>query len=185
MTKIIIGLGNPGDQYKNSRHNIGFGIIELIRKEWKFPAFEFNKKFNSELSKGLFEIQNSEFEILLIRPQTFVNLSGEAISDILKFYKLTPDDIVVIHDDLDIALGKYKVATDSSSAGHNGVQNIIDRLGTQKFKRVRIGIGEEVSGAPVCRTDAHDFVLGKFSEEELEKIKKISDDILSAIKSLL
>ena len=114
-----------------------------------------------------------------------MNLSGEAIGKILEFYKLTPDDLIVIHDDLDIVLGKFKIAVDSGSAGHNGVQNVIENLGTQKLKRVRIGIGEEVAGAPVCRTDAHDFVLGKFTEEELDKLKKISDDILSAVKSLL
>jgi peptidyl-tRNA hydrolase, PTH1 family len=183
---IIVGLGNPEASYAGTRHNIGFEIVDKLREDFfaqggPASGWEFNKKFNAEISKGNLEGR----EILLVRPWTFVNLSGTAIAKILEFYKLTADDVIVIHDDLDIALGKYKIATDSSSAGHNGVQNIIETLGTQKFKRVRIGIGEEVSGVIACRIDAHDYVLGKFSEEELEKLKKISDDILSAVKSLV
>lgn len=183
---IIIGLGNPEEKYIGTRHNIGFEIVDKLRETISAqggPAvgWEMNKKFNSEISKA--SLQGKD--LLLVRPQTFVNLSGEVIQKILEFYKLTPEDIVVVHDDLDIALGKFKIASDSSSAGHNGVQNVIDSLGTQKFKRVRIGIGEEASGVISCRMDAHDFVLGKFSEEELEKLKKISEDILSAVKSLL
>jgi len=182
---LIIGLGNPGEKYAGTRHNIGFEIVDLIQKEWEFSPFEFNKKFNAEISQGTYNLQPTTYNLLLIKPQTFVNLSGEVIQKILEFYKLTPDDIVVIHDDLDIPLGKFKIATDSSSAGHNGVQNIIDKLSTQKFKRVRIGIGEEVSGAISCRIDAHDFVLAKFSEEEREKIKSAESAILEEIKKLL
>ncbi len=197
--KLIIGLGNPEENYAGTRHNIGFEIIDKLKGDWDFPDFEFNKKFDSAISKKKLEIGNWKLEILLVKPQTFVNLSGEAVQKILEFYKLTPNDIIVIHDDLDIMLGKFKIATDSSSAGHNGVQNIIDKLSTQKFKRVRIGIGEEQSGAPICpprvaerpprveagRVDAHDYVLGKFSDEELGKMKKISGNILDAIKKLL
>jgi len=173
--KIIVGLGNPGEEYVGTRHNIGFEILTLIQKEWGFPPFEFNKKFDAEVSSADYKPGDTSHKLILVKPQTFVNLSGEAVAKILDFYKLTPDDIIVIHDELDIALGKFKIATDSSSAGHNGVQNIIDRLGTQKLKRIRVGIGEEISGAPVCRTDAHAFVLGKFSEEEQNKIKQCCD----------
>lgn len=177
--KIIIGLGNPGKEYDGTRHNIGFAITDKIKAEWNFSEWEFNKKFNAAVAK------NSS-DVLLVKPQTFMNLSGDAVRSVLDFYKLTPDAILVIHDDLDLAAGKYKFATDSSSAGHNGVENIIEKLGTQKFRRVRIGIGEETpEGAVICRINAHDFVLQKFSEEELEKIKKISDDILNEIKKLL
>ncbi|HRY82302.1 MAG TPA: aminoacyl-tRNA hydrolase [Candidatus Moranbacteria bacterium] len=192
--KIIIGLGNPEKKYENTRHNTGFLMLDKIKEKWNFPEFEFNKKFDAEISKG--EINNKE--ILLVKPQTFMNLSGTAVKSILDFYKLTPEDIVVIHDDIDIALGKYKIATDSSSAGHNGVQNIIDQLGTQKFKRIRVGIGQSVGEALVCRLDTHpprvdetsprveagDFVLEKFSAEELETIKKISENILGEIEKL-
>jgi len=185
MTKIIIGLGNPGKKYAGTRHNAGFEIIDQLKKAWGFSEFEFNKKFDAEISEGIYKLQATSYKLLLVKPRTFVNLSGEAVRSILDFYKLTPDDIIIIHDDLDIALGKFKIATDSSSAGHNGVQNIIDKLSTQKFKRVRIGIGEEVSSALTCHIDAHDYVLGKFSDEELGKMKKISGNILDAIKKLL
>ena len=184
--RIIIGLGNPEEKYSGTRHNIGFEIIDKLKNDLSVQggtdlSWEINKRFNAEISKGSFAGK----DFLLVRPQTFVNLSGEAAQKILEFYKLVPDDIIVIHDDLDIALGKYKIATDSSSAGHNGVQNIIEALGTQNFKRVRIGIGEEVSGAISCRIDAHDFVLGKFSEAELEKIYPLLPLIIKDVISFL
>lgn len=180
--KIVVGLGNPGAQYEGTRHNIGFAIIDKLQQELGFPAFEFNKKFNAEISKGAI----GSSEALLAKPQTFMNLSGESAQAILDFYKLSPEDIIVVHDDLDIASGKYKVAQDSSSAGHNGVQNIIDKLSTQKFKRIRIGVGEEtVEGAIKCRLGAHDFVLGKFTPEEKEKISAIEKNIPEEIQKLL
>lgn len=189
--KIIIGLGNPEKEYEGTRHNAGFFFADKIKVAWNFPEFEFNKKLNADISKNI----TGEKEILLAKPQTFMNLSGSAVKNILDFYKLTPDDIIVIHDDLDIAIGKYRIATDSSSAGHNGVENIIEKLGTQKFKRIRIGIGAEDK---TSETDAHlprqscqqaaeagDFVLQKFSPEELEKIEKISDAVLQEIEKLV
>lgn len=171
--KLIIGLGNPGKQFDNTRHNAGFLAIDKLQESWDFPAFEFNKKFNAELSKS--ELNNHE--LLLVKPQTFMNLSGETVQGLLDFYKLTPEDIIVLHDDLDISTGKYKIATDSSSAGHNGVQDIIDKIGTQKFLRIRIGIRQEVSNAPVCRIDAKKFVLQKISSEELEKIEEVLKEV--------
>ncbi|MFA6973761.1 MAG: aminoacyl-tRNA hydrolase [Parcubacteria group bacterium] len=195
--KIIIGLGNPGKEYAGTRHNIGFVIVNKLQETWEFPEFEFNKKFDSEISEGFSvssraksaadEVEGSTPEkILLLKPQTFMNLSGEVVRDILAFYKLTTADILVIHDDLDIALGKYKIATDSSSAGHNGVQNIIEQLGSQKFTRVRVGIGEATEeGAIKCRLGAHDFVLDKFTTEEKEKIQAIEKNVLEEIKKLL
>lgn len=183
---MIIGLGNPGEKYAGTRHNVGFDFLDQLKDAWNFPEWEFNKKFNAEVSAGDYQPQTTNHKLILVKPQTFMNLSGEAVRALLNFYKLTPDDILVIHDDLDIALGKYKVATDSSAAGHNGVQNIIDQLGTQKFKRIRIGIGEETAeGAIKCRLGAHDYVLGKFSEEEKEKIENIFPNILEEIKKIL
>jgi len=193
---LLIGLGNPEKKYELTRHNAGFMLLEKIQKTWEFPDFEFNKKFNAEISINNLPLLNKERvrgevvgsennKILLIKPQTFMNLSGVSVKAILDFYKLSPDDIIVIHDDIDIPLGKYKIATDSSSAGHNGVQNIIDQLGTQKFRRIRIGAGEQKEGALVCKLNAHDYVLGKFSPEELETIEKISEDILKEVKKII
>lgn len=178
--KIIIGLGNPGQQYHLTRHNIGFVFLDELQKQWNFPEFVFQKKFNAELSREKFQ----EEDVILVKPRTFMNASGEVVKNLLDFYKLLPKDILVIHDDLDIPMGSYKIAANSSSAGHNGVQNIIDRLGTHEFQRIRIGIGQAKEEAPVCRVDAHDFVLGKFSEEEMEKIKSIEPLILEETEKI-
>lgn len=169
--KLIIGLGNPGEKYFGTRHNVGFDFLDKLQKELSFPEFEFNKKFNAAISTNK--------EIILMKPQTFMNLSGEAVQSFLSFYKLSPDDILVIHDDKDIALGKYRLAVDSSSAGHNGVQNIIDKLGTQKFKRIRIGVGIETD------LPSEVFVLQKFSDEEKETIEKVLDNVIEEIKKFL
>lgn len=174
--KLIIGLGNPGKKYSGTRHNIGFEFLDKLKTELDFPEFEFNKKFNAELS--------AKKESVLVKPQTFMNLSGEAVKNILSFYKLSLDDITVIHDDKDIALGEYRLADDSSSAGHNGVQNIIDCLDTQKFKRIRIGVGLPADLSAETLVKAEDFVLQKFSDEELEIIKKVLDDVLEEVKKI-
>ncbi len=172
--KLVIGLGNPGGKYDGTRHNVGFEILDKIQKTWDFPEFNFEGKFKAKISK--------ERDIILVKPVTFMNLSGEAVGSLMDFYKLEPADIIVIHDDIDIKIGEHKIATDSRSAGHNGVQNIIDNLGTKEFKRIRIGVGEEKDGVLVCRIDAHDFVLQRFSEEELKKIQEIEEKIIAEVK---
>lgn len=213
--KLIVGLGNPGKKYKATRHNIGFIFIDALQAGWNFPVFEFQKKFNAELSRENFQQE----DIILVKPQTFMNLSGESVKKILDFYKMIPKDILVIHDDLDIAMGNFKIATNSSSAGHNGVQNIIDQLGTQEFRRIRVGIGQTKENAIICPPDmpvqiknstnkligeavcrdakkirqirrtgkieAQDFVLEKFSHEEIEKIKSIESSVLEEVEKFL
>ena len=176
--KLIFGLGNPGEKYEFTRHNAGFLALEELRRELTFPEFKFEKKWSAEISEGKYEGD----KIVLVKPQTFMNKSGETVRKVMDFYKLSPEDITILHDDLDIALGKIKLVTDSSSAGHNGVQNIIDLLGTQQFKRFRIGIGEKTVELPQCRIGAHDFVLGKFTEEEIEQLKKSFSEISKDIK---
>lgn len=159
--KIIIGLGNPGKEYENTRHNIGFMIMDELQKTWGLPEFSPAKKFDADISEGTV----SGNRVILTKPQTFMNLSGTAVKKIIDFYKLTPAHIYVIQDELDLQLGKYKVATDSSSAGHNGIKNIIEHLNTQTFARLRIGIATDVQDAS-CLKDAHDFVLDRFTPEE-------------------
>lgn len=191
--RIIIGLGNPGKQYENTRHNAGFMLVDGIKEKFSFPDFEFSKKFNAEISKISYSLlldkekvvrssepdEVSKQEIILAKPQTFMNLSGQSVRGLLDFYKLSPEDILVIHDDKDIALGEYKIATDSSSAGHNGVQNIIENLGTQKFKRIRLGVGVETT------LPAEVFVLQKFSDEEREKLEKVFQEVSEEIQNIL
>jgi len=179
--KIIFGLGNPGEKYQYTRHNIGFVFADKIKEAMDFPDFTFNKKFNAEMFESVIpnEVEGSNNKIILVKPQTFMNNSGEAVRSILDFYKLAPHDIIVIHDDLDIDLGSFKIADDSRSAGHNGIQDIIDKLDTQKFKRIRVGIGKNEN------IPSEDYVLQKFSPEEKAKIESISENILEEIKKLL
>ncbi len=170
--KLVIGLGNPGEKYQKNRHNTGFIILDELKKNWNFSNFEFSKKFNADISEGIFEGD----KIILAKPQTFMNNSGEAVQKIMSFYKLAPEDILVIHDDLDINFGESKISNDSGPAGHNGVQDIINKTGTQNFKRIRVGIeGEEKRKTRIIPGDV--FVLQDFSVEELEKIKSLAKEI--------
>lgn len=188
--KIFIGLGNPGDKYQKNRHNAGFILLNELKKIWNFPEFNFNKKFEAEISEGYAKLllpkkesaRNSdektgeEEKTILAKPQTFMNNSGESVQKIMSFYKLTPEDILVLHDDLDINFGEFRISNNSSAGGHNGVQDIIDKLGTQNFKRIRIGIeGEEKRKTRVIPGEV--FVLENFSEEELEIIKNLAKEI--------
>ena len=182
---IIIGLGNPGEKYTGTRHNVGFEFLDKLKTEWNFPDFQLEKKFNAEISKGKVEKQ----DVLLIKPQTFMNLSGQAVLNILHFYKILPENILILHDDLDLPLGTFRLAEDSRSAGHNGVQNIIDQLDTQKFRRLRIGIdvksdpSTDLSAEALAKAES--FVLQKFSAEEKEKIEKLFPEVLEKIKEII
>jgi len=171
--KIIIGLGNPGKKYKSNRHNVGFMLLDEIKKNYDFPDFKMEQKFDAQISFT----QNSRLsKALLAKPQTFMNNSGKSVQALINFYKLSPEDILVIHDDIDIILGKYKLATDSSSAGHNGIQNIIDILGTKKFNRIRIGVAGK--NYDKKQLELCNFVLQNFEEKEM---KTILEDMTSEI----
>ena len=180
--KLVIGLGNPGREYEKTRHNAGFLALDFLQKEWGFEIFRGDKDFQSEISSGAFDGE----KVLLVKPQTFMNRSGEAVQKMLAYYKLSPADIAILHDDLDIAPGTFRTTDSSRAAGHNGVQDIIDHLGTQDFFRIRIGLGRpaEVLGACV---PSHDFVLQKLSEEELKNLEtlfpKIQEEIFNFLKS--
>ena len=170
--KLIVGLGNPGREYMNTRHNAGFIAMDFLADKLN-AKFSFNKKFNAEIA----EAKNKNAKIILAKPQTFMNESGKAVGAISEFYKIKPQEILVIHDDKDIALGEAKIQTNRSSAGHNGVESIIERLGTQDFERMRLGVKSETNIA-----DTADFVLGKFSKEEkkvlIEVIEKEIEKLL-------
>lgn len=179
--KIIIGLGNPGKKYINNRHNIGFIFLDEIKKNYGFPDFKLEQKFDTQLTLS----QNSKLgknKILLAKPQTFMNNSGKSVQNLANFYKISPENILVIHDDIDIFLGKYKLATDSSSAGHNGIQNIIDILGTKKFNRIRIGVAGKNYDKRQMKLS--DFVLQNFEKEEMEIIlENTTSQIMKAIEN--
>lgn len=155
--KLIVGLGNPGTKYEKTRHNFGFMVIDFLIE---------NKQLDSQ-------------KIKLIKPQTFMNNSGQEVKKIADYYKIIIEDIIVIHDDIDLPLGEIKVQTGRGSAGHKGVQSIIDALGTNDFTRIRIGIRPEK-----LTLDTEKFVLQKFTPEEQEiieqTIKKAAEIIIQA-----
>ncbi|WP_407272204.1 aminoacyl-tRNA hydrolase [Radiobacillus sp. PE A8.2] len=166
--KCIIGLGNPGRKFENTRHNVGFMVIEEFakRNDWKLSKKKFNGNFAMEQLDGE--------KIILLEPQTYMNLSGESIRPLMDFYNIAIEDIVVIYDDLDLPPGKIRLRQKGGHGGHNGIRSTIDHLGTKEFKRIRIGIGRPSTPMPVP-----DYVLGTFSGEEktaaMESVQKAAD----------
>lgn len=158
--KCIIGLGNPGRKYRKTRHNIGFMVIDELAKRYKWKLNE--KKFNGTYT--LEHIQGNR--LILLQPQTFMNLAGECIRPLTDYYNIDIDDILVIYDDLDLPTGKIRLREQGGHGGHNGVRSTIDHLGTKQFKRLRVGIGRPTSPIPVV-----DYVLGKFNKEEREDVQ--------------
>jgi PTH1 family peptidyl-tRNA hydrolase len=176
--KLIIGLGNPGDKYEKTRHNLGFQVIDELKKNLEFRTWNLTKKFNALISEGTFNHQ----KIILAKPQTFMNNSGQAVRALTDYYKISPEDILIIHDDIDLPLEEIRIQKGRGSAGHKGVQSIIDQLGTKDFIRMRIGI--RPNEAPK-KINAEQFVLQKFTAEE-EKIiqptiKKAAQMIVAAL----
>lgn len=158
--KLIVGLGNPGKEYVNTRHNIGFNLLDYIASK---KSLEFkNEKFN-----GSFTTMNvSDEKIILLKPLSYMNLSGGVVSKYASFYKIKPEDILVIQDDLDMNMGRIKIVRDSSSGGHNGIKDIERCLGSRMYTRVKIGISNNKG------MDTKDYVLGKFNSNELEILDK-------------
>lgn len=170
---LIVGLGNPGKEYQNTRHNVGFMALDAFAKTHDFPEFSLSKKHSSFISEGL--LRQTKFT--LAKPQTFMNNSGKAVKSLLG---KTKSDLVVMHDDIDIPLGKVKVSRGSGSAGHKGVDSIIQALGTKDFTRIRIGILPP-TGKP---KDVENFVLKNFKKEELPLLHKAIKDTCIAVESL-
>ena len=177
---LIVGLGNPGKKYIMTRHNLGFRVLDLFKRKNNFSGFKFSKKFKSELSKGLFLGE----KIILAKPQTFMNNSGKTVKNLVSSFKLQVSRIWVAHDDIDLPLGKMKIAIGRGSAGHKGVQSIIDELKTKNFIRFRLGTKPKLSSPNPKIIDK--FVLKKFTKEEekiiKETIKKTCQAIEFAIK---
>lgn len=166
--KLIIGLGNPGKKYEKTRHNAGFMAIDFLRKKFDAPKLKLNKKFNAEIVKT----ESKKEKIIMAKPLTFMNNSGEAVFSILSFYKIKPKDLIVVHDDMDLDLGDLRENTGRGSAGHNGVQSIINILGTKDFLRWRIGIGRPEKSANNKTIPPDAYVLQKFNKEEIKIIKE-------------
>lgn len=180
--KLIVGLGNPGEKYKKTRHNVGFMVVDALAKKYELD-WKLNKKFKAEIAQGN--------DIIIAKPQTYMNLSGQTVQAILSYYKLLPkklgliqkkdsdlsEVLTIVHDDLDIEFGKYKKVENSRSAGHNGVQSIINHLKTKNFQRIRIGIRNEM----LEKIPAEKFVLQKFNNEEIKSLNSIISEIINLI----
>ena len=159
MKILICGLGNPGERYKETRHNVGFWAIEKIREKYDFPSFSFESKFEAELAKK--EIKGKE--VILLKPMAFMNLSGRPIKKISNFYKIKRDNILIFHDDIDLDLGRIKVVKNRGSAGHKGVESIFFEIGKKDLVRARIGIKNfERKDKEFIKK----YVLERFSKEE-------------------
>lgn len=185
---LLVGLGNPGRQYETTRHNLGFLALDehlagvsATSSDTAYKSFAANAKLESEIAA----VQIGGKKIILAKPQTFMNLSGRAVQKILAYYKIDPSNMLVINDDLDLPLGKMRFSFDSGAAGHNGVQSIIDSIGTKKFTRLRIGIATEEILKKQNKIPAADFVLQKFSDQECAIVNELKPKIVDAINVFL
>ncbi|WP_108672128.1 aminoacyl-tRNA hydrolase [Peribacillus acanthi] len=160
--KIIIGLGNPGKQYDKTRHNIGFEVIDSLSKNWGI-------ELDQAKHKGIYGVGHVNGEkVLLLKPLTYMNLSGESIGAVLDYFKEDIENIVVLYDDLDMPVGKIRLRQKGSAGGHNGIKSTIAHLGTQEFNRIRIGIGRPSNPMPISN-----YVLGRFTEEEWAEMEQV------------
>ncbi len=177
--KYIVGLGNPGKEYQNNRHNIGFLVLENLADKYE-SKFIFKNKLKSRFS----ELKIKNFTYRLFLPNTFMNKSGEAVRAIVDWYKVDIDQLFIIVDDMDLPLGKIRFRKKGGSGGHNGLKNIIENLHTQNFNRIRVGIGspKETQRSSNCNTISH--VLGNISSEEKIVLDKVYLQINKSIEQL-
>lgn len=171
---LIVGLGNPGAKYEKTRHNLGFKVVDLLAERWSFGHYD--SRFNGEVGNGNAHGQR----ILLLKPQTFMNLSGASVAAVASYQKIAPKDIWVIHDDLDLPLGRMRIRTGGSSGGHNGVASVIERLGSPDFTRFRLGIGRPTTPVPV-----EDYVVQPFGPEERQPAQEIVIKAADAVEAAL
>ncbi|MDD5197652.1 MAG: aminoacyl-tRNA hydrolase [Candidatus Gracilibacteria bacterium] len=159
--KLIVGLGNPGKEYANTRHNVGFLFVEYLRDKWGFEDWK-DSKFKGIISEGAIKGE----KVILLKPMTYMNLSGESVISLVNFYKIPRENILVLSDDIDMDFGKIRLREKGSSGGQNGLKSIAALLGTEEFARLKIGIGRD------DRYDVADWVLSKFSSEEKKNLQE-------------
>ena len=171
----IVGLGNPTDKYKGTRHNVGFMAIDKIADEYGIDVSVYKHK--ALCGKGIIGGE----KVLLMKPQTFMNNSGESVREAMNFYKFNPEDeLIIIYDDISLAVGRLRIRSKGSAGGHNGIKSIIAHSGTEKFKRIRVGVGEK----PV-KMDLADYVLGNFLPSEKKVIEEGIDSVADAVKIII
>ena len=171
--KIIVGLGNPGAQYENTPHSVGFEAVDRIAAEIG-ATWELKKRENALLARGTFAGQS----VLLIKPQTYMNLSGDAVAPLVKYSNASAADLLVIQDDIDLPVGRLRIRKGGSCGGHNGIRNVIERLGTPDFVRLKLGVGKD-------RANVVAHVLGKFDPETRQVMNQVVADAVSAAAAIL
>lgn len=170
---IIIGLGNPGKKYENTRHNLGFIAVDRLAEKHNIQVDKI--KFKALVGDGRIAGQ----KVLLVKPQTFMNLSGESVREVVNYYKVAPENVIVIYDDFDIPLGNIRIRKSGSAGTHNGMKSVVYQLKTDKFPRVRLGIGSSKNN------DVIDFVIGGFSKEEVPILRETIDNTTLALECIL
>jgi len=178
IPQLIVGLGNPEPKYDRTRHNIGFNAVDALAKSWQISLSE-NRKFQGIFGEGN---RPRGQKIRLLKPLTYMNLSGQAIRAATDWYKIPPQSVLVVYDDMDLPIGKMRIRLAGSAGGHNGMKSTIAHLGTDKFPRLRIGIGKPQSDPAKNEKDTISFVLGKFSSEESQLVEKMLKLVVEAIE---
>lgn len=171
---VIAGLGNPGSKYEKTRHNVGFQVIDCLAEKYHIEMNQ--KKHKAICGVGMIEGQ----KVLLVKPQTYMNLSGESIREALDFYKVDEEEFLVIYDDISLQPGQLRIRKKGSAGGHNGIKNIIQHLGVQVFSRIKVGVGEKPQGY-----DLADYVLGNFSKEDEVIMKEAYERAAQAAVEIL
>lgn len=169
---LIVGLGNPGDEYKHTRHNVGFDMIDLLSEKYNINVNRL--KFKGMYGEGTIEKQ----KVILLKPATYMNLSGDSIIEVVNFYKIPKDNVIVLYDDISLEVGRLRIRAEGSAGGHNGIKSIISRLGTESFKRVRFGVGK-------AEGNLVSHVLGKFSKEDREILDKVFEIGVEAVETII
>ncbi|HWP45663.1 MAG TPA: aminoacyl-tRNA hydrolase [Candidatus Limnocylindrales bacterium] len=172
--KAVIGLGNPGRTYEATRHNVGFQVIRQLAQESEIPLSE--KGFKSRFGRGTF----NHIPVLLVEPLTYMNLSGQAVKELVAAFNLTPSDLIVVHDDIDLELGRIRIKRRGGDGGHKGIRSIREHLGTDEFLRVKVGVGRPGSSREVA-----DYVLSPFDPQEQEQLKEALSKAVGAVKLLI
>ena len=182
--KVIVGLGNPGEKYEKTRHNLGFMALDTLLSKLESVEKTFWDK-KKDLKAEIKQIKHNDIILLLVKPATFMNNSGEAVTKVLNYYKIAPTELYVIHDDLDLPFGKIRVRFGGAAGGHHGVESIIEALKTDKFLRIRLGIGSDARTASGDKHDIDDYVLGNISSSERGKVKTMMDETVRIVEKIL
>jgi peptidyl-tRNA hydrolase, PTH1 family len=177
---LVVGLGNPGKKYERNRHNVGFMVVEHLARTHGVP--DFKEKFSGVWTKGDISVGSTRYPVALLKPGTFMNLSGDCVQPAAAFMKIEPKAIIVVHDELDLAWRDVRLKLGGGHAGHNGLRSLIDRLGTPDFVRVRVGVGRPPAG---FKGDVADYVLQNFDSMETVELPEIIDRACAAVEAVV